>query len=582
MSRSIESVTTVAAKRSPIPADRAFQRLHAWLGVAMSALLALACSPGSDASAPEAADLVLHNGVVYTLDDDVGAVQALAVRGGRIVAAGTDAEITRHRDTGTEVIDLAGRAVVPGLADNHFHALGGGPGVDLSGTRSMAEVLAAIAARAAATEPGELVVTNSNWHEGQLREQRLPLRDDLDGAAPDHPVVVVRGGHEYILNSLALNRFGIDENAESPPGGRIGRYDDGRLNGELVDRAKDPVRLPAPVLENDPIDRLLDQLATMSALGITSLRIPGGPPEQFALYRELAEADRLPLRVEFLFRLRGVLPEDVRATVESWGVAPDDRIGLLSVGGVKLGVDGGFEGGWMREPYEEPWGKGGAFRGLQTMPTDVFRGVVRELNALGWRVATHAVGDAAIDLVLDAYEEANALRPIGARRWTIEHGFIPAPDHFERMRDLGVTVTAQHHLYVAAPSLVAYWGMERATLTTPLGLYVAEGIPVSLGTDSPVIPHNPWHVLYHFATRGTLSAGKMGAEHAVTREQALRIMTSGYAYQVFAETERGTLAPGMAADMAILSVDYMTVAEDAIPDVGVDVTVVGGRVVDGG
>lgn len=526
------------------------------------------------------------------------------MRGGRVVAAGADDEILPHRAAETVVIDLGGRAVVPGLADNHFHALGGGPGVDLSGARTMADVLGAITARANGTEPGGLVVTNSNWHEGQLIEQRLPLRDDLDRAAPHHAVVVVRGGHEFILNTLALERFGIGEDAVSPPGGRIGRYDDGRLNGELVDRAKDPVRLPvgegqgaaaeaaaeegagaegavgvAAAADAAAADRLLGQLTTMSALGVTSLRIPGASPQQFALYRRLADEDRLPVRIEFLFRVRGTAPEDVRATVESWGVPSDFSTGLLTVGGVKLGVDGGFEGGWMREPYEEPWGRGGTFFGLQTMPTDVFEGVVHELNDLGWRVATHAVGDAAIDLVLDAYEKADARRAIGERRWTIEHGFIPAPDQFERMRRLGLTVTAQHHMYVAAPSLVDYWGAARAALTTPVGLYVAERIPVSLGTDSPVIPYNPWHVLFHFATRGTLSAGTMGAQHAVTREEALRLMTSGYAYQVFAESERGTLAPGMAADLVVLSADYMTASEEGMRDVAAVVTVVDGRIV---
>ena len=528
---------------------------------------------------PPPPDLILHNGAIVSLDPQIGDVAALAVRGGRVTAAGSDDRVLRLRGPDTEVIDLEGRTVVPGLTDNHFHALGGGPGVDLSGARTMADVLDAIAARAAETEPGELVVTNSNWHEGQLAEQRLPLRDDLDRAAPDHAVVVVRGGHEFILNSVALGRFEIGEDAVSPPGGRIGRYDDGRLNGELVDRAKDPVRLPPPRVEGDPAERLLESLRTMSGLGVTSLRIPGASAEQFALYRRLAEEDRLPMRIDFLFRLRGVAPEDVRATVESWGAGPGFGSGLLTVGGVKLGVDGGFEGGWMREPYEEPWGRGGTFFGLQTMPTDVFHGVVHELNALGWRVATHAVGDAAIDLVLDAYEQADARRPIRDRRWTIEHGFIPAPDHFERLRALGITVTAQNHLFVAAPSLVDYWGAERAALTTPVGLYAAEGIPVSLGTDSPVIPHNPFHVLYHFATRGTLSAGVMGAEHAVTREEALRLMTSGYAYQVFAESERGTLAPGMAADLAVLSGDYRTVADDEIGDLVSVLTLVNGRIV---
>ena len=549
-------------------------RATSWFAAGLAGCLA-ACSPPPS----ESADLLLVGGIVHTLDSQLGTVTALAIREGRVVAAGSDDEIIRYGADGTTVINLQGRAVVPGLTDNHFHALGGGPGVDLSAARTMADVLGAIAARAAETEPGELVVTNSNWHEGQLAEQRLPLRDDLDRGARDHPVVVVRGGHEFILNSAALARFGIGEDATSPPGGRIGRYDDGRLDGELVDRAKDPVRLPPPEVGQDPAERLLESLNAMSALGVTSLRIPGGSSEQFGVYRRLAEEDRLPMRIEFLFRVRGTPPEEVRATVESWGVSPDLHTGLLTVGGVKLGVDGGFEGGWMREPYEEPWGRDGTFHGLQTTPTDVFQGTVHELNALGWRVATHAVGDAAIDLVLDAYEEADARSSIRERRWTIEHGFIPAPDHFERIRALGLTVTAQHHLYVAAPSLVDYWGPERAALTTPVGLYAAERVPVSLGTDSPVIPHNPFAVLYHFATRGTISAGTMGEEYAVTREEALRLMTAGYAYQVFAESERGTLGPGMAADLAVLSGDYMAVPEEGIGNLVSVVTVVDGRIV---
>ena len=533
--------------------------------------------------APEVqqADLIFHNGRIVTVDAGLGEVEALAVRAGRVEAAGSDAEVLRLRSPDTHVVDLGGRTVVPGLTDNHFHALGGGPGVDLSRARTMAELLAAIATRAAATEPGELVVTNSNWHEGQLAEQRLPLRDDLDRVAPDHPVVVVRGGHEFILNSAALSRWGIDEADESPPGGRIGRYDDGRLNGELVDRAKDPVTLP-PRAAEDPAARFLETQAVMNALGVTALRIPGGTPGQFTMLRRLAEEDRLTVRVEFLFRLRGTPVDEVREVVASWGVPPGFSAGLLSVGGVKLGVDGGFEGGWMREPYEEPWGRGGAFHGLQTMPTELFHGTVRELNALGWRVATHAVGDAAIDLVLDAYEQADAATPLAHRRWTIEHGFIPAPDHFERVRRLGLTVTAQHHLYVAAPSLVDYWGALRAALTTPLGRYIEEEIPVSLGTDSPVIPHNPFAVLYHFATRGTISAGTMGAEYAVGRMAALQAMTTGYAYQVFAESERGTLAPGMAADLAVLSGDYLAVPDAEIPGLTVLITVVGGRIVHDG
>ena len=198
----------------------------------------------------------------------------------------------------------------------------------------------------------------------------------------------------------------------------------------------------------------------------------------------------------------------------------------------------------MRDPYEEPWGEGGTFYGLQTVRREAFIETVLSLHSRGWRVATHAVGDAAIDLVLDAYEAANAQAPLSGLRWVIEHGFIPRPDQFPRMRALGLAVSAQDHLYLAAPSLVEYWGEERAAWTTPLRAYIDAGIPVSLGTDSPVVPYDPWWVLHHFTTRETISGGVVGGGQRVTRLQALQAATEGYAYLTFAEDERGTLEVG--------------------------------------
>jgi hypothetical protein len=545
------------------------------------AFLTLLLLPAASTCGPAtaSADLILLGGKIVTLGPEPEPVEALAVAEGRILAIGSDDDVLALGGPDTRVIDLAGRTVVPGLADNHFHGLGGGPGVDLSSARSLVDVEAAIRVRAAETPPGEVIVTNSNWHEGQLAEQRLPLRDDLDRATDEHPVVVVRGGHEYVLNSAALEHWGIGPETETPAGGRVGRYGDGRLNGELVDRAQDLVSLPPGPPPPDPAEALIEDLAVLGGLGITSIRVPGGSSEQYRLFHRLADEGRLNVRVDFLFRPRGVGPDAIESTVASWGVGPNDRTELISVGGVKLGVDGGFEGGWMREPYQEPWGEEGTYFGLRTMDPDVYRAVVVRLGELGWRVATHAVGDAAVDLVLDAYGEANRTRSIVGRRWTIEHGFIPAPDQFERMRDLGLTVTAQNHLYVAAPSLVQYWGADRAALTTPVGRYVEERVPVSLGTDSPVIPYNPFWVLYHFVTRGTLSAGVMGPEHAVDRLEALRLMTAGFAYQTFDEERRGKLLPGMQADLAVLSGDYLTVPEEAIQDLRSELTVVGGRIV---
>jgi hypothetical protein len=521
------------------------------------------------------ADIVLVNGKIVSLDSANGIFEALAIREGRILALGTVEEILSHEGESTQRIDLAGKTVVPGFADNHYHSIGGGPGVDLSRARRLQDVLDAIAARAAAIAEGEMVVTNSDWHEGQLEEQRLPYRDDLDRASPRHPVVVVRGGHEYILNSAALARFGIGDSVQAPEGGSLGRYPDGRLNGELVDTAKSFAKLPPrPDLSaEERLQSLRKELERLNRAGLTSIRYAGNSP---AFYRELEDLGKLgplPLRISVLLRIS----ED--NDIETLDIAPGAGDEWLRVAGIKLGVDGGFEGGLMREPYDEPWGRKGTFFGLQTMPTEAYVERVRTLNRKGWRVATHAVGDAAIDVVLDAYEKANEDSPIASKRFAIEHGFIPREDQFARMKALGIHVAAQNHLYLAAPTLVKYWGKERARWVTPLRAYIDAGIPVSLGTDAPVVPYPPLWVLYHFVTRDTISAGVMGEDQRVSREQALRAMTLGGAALTFEERNKGTLEPGKFADLVVLEEDILTCEPERIRDMEVALTMVGGRVV---
>ncbi len=528
----------------------------------------------------EPADLVFLDGVVLT-QGPAGVVEAIAVRGSRVVAIGSSDEVRQLVAGETRVVDLAGRTLIPGLTDNHYHGIGGGAGVDLSETRSIQEVLEAISAFALETGSGGLVVTNWDWHEGQLAEQRLPYRDDLDRAAPEHAVVVVRGGHEYVLNSTALARWDIDESTADVPGGRIGRYADGRLNGELIDRAKGLVTLPPPS-PPDPgavLDALEEEYRTLNARGLTSIRYPGGPIAQYRAIERLKDDRRLTMRVNYVFRApRGELPGSLDEALEGWPAMGEGDL-WLRVGGVKLGVDGGFEGGLMRAPYEEPWGEGGTFFGIQTVPRDTYIETVRDLRRRGWRVATHAVGDAAIDLVLDAYEAADADAPLDDLRWVIEHGFIPRQDHFPRMQELGLVVSAQDHLYIAAPSLIAYWGEDRAQWTTPLRAYLDAGIPISLGTDSPVVPWDPWWVLHHFTTRGTITAGVVGESQRITREEAIRAATQGYAYLTFEEAEKGTLEVGMLADLVVTADDVLECEDPCLESMEVDVTVVGGRVV---
>jgi predicted amidohydrolase YtcJ len=434
----------------------------------------------------------------------------------------------------------------------------------------------------AASAPGEVIVSNSDWHEAQLKEQRLPLRDDLDRVAPQHPVVLVRGGHEFIVNSAALARWGITEQTAEPAGGRITRYPDGRLNGELVDTAKTLVRLPpaAPRTPQQQIDDRIADYRKLNESGLTGVRHPGISIAEYRMLLGMQQRGQLTIRVNALLR-PAVGAAGVDPALAASGIKQNQGDEMLRIGGIKLAVDGGFEGGLMRDPYEQPWDENGTFRGLQTIDTERYVAAVRELNRQDWRVATHAVGDAAIDLVLNAYERANTERSIADRRWSIEHAFIGRADHLPRMKALGVAISAQNHLYLAGPSLVRYWGATRAGITTPVKMYLDAQLPVSSGTDAPVVPYPPLWTLYHFVTRDTITGGVLGADQKVTRQQALRMATINNAWLNMEERTKGSIEPGKFADLVILSEDPLTCPEQNLRDAKILATMVGGKVVAG-
>ena len=529
---------------------------------------------------PAAPSLVLYNAKVITVDAGFSLAEAVAIDGDRVMAVGTSAQMRAIAGPSTRLIDLKGQALLPGLMDNHLHGAGGGPGVDLSRARSLADVAAAIAARAQMANPGDVIVSNSDWHEAQLKEQRLPLRDDLDRIAPGHPVILVRGGHEYILNSAALARSTITEKTIEPAGGRITRYADGRLNGELVDAARALVRLPLPPPRtlNDQIAARVADYKRLNAVGLTTVRHPGVSIADYRMLQEIQKRGELTLRLNVLMSNALSLNATAPPLLTS-GIDKGEGDEWLRVGGVKLAVDGGFEGGLMREPYEEPWGEGKTFRGLQTIDTERFVATVRAFNQADWRVATHAVGDAAIDLVLRAYEKANAEQSIVGRRWSIEHAFIGRPDQLPRMKALGVAISAQNHLYLAGPSLVKHWGATRAAITTPVKMYLDAGLPVSSGTDAPVVPYPPLWTIYHFVTRDTITGGVLGAGQRVGRDQAIRMATINNAWLMMEEQDKGSIEPGKLADLIVLNEDPLTCPEQRLRDAQVMMTIVGGKTV---
>ena len=540
--------------------------------IGSAAAMLFAC--GGDDDAPVAADAIYTNGNVVTVDDNSSIAQALAVKDGKFLSVGTNDSVMLHRGANTQMFDLGGRTVIPGLTDSHLHDAGGGPGVDLSKTRSLAELFGKVSEAAQAAAPGAVVVSNSDWHEAQLAEQRLPTAAELELAAPGVPVVLVRGGHSYFLNDTALAKYGITPATPVPAGGAIPQDANGNLTGEITDTAKALVTLP-PVPPTTLAD-LEAQQQLLNSYGLTSIRIPGTSVAAYRQFQQLRDTGKATLRYSILFRPRNLA--DFQTSVVDAGITQGEGDEWVKVWGIKAGVDGGFEGGLMTQPYLDPLGKGGTYFGLRTMPQDVFNDYMVGLNQAGWRVAVHAVGDAAVDEVLEGFEKANAAEDITKEGWTIEHAFVTRPDQYPRMKALGLRLSVQDHLYLAAPVLKGYWGIDRASQVTPVKTYLDEGFLLAGGTDSPVVPVSPFWVMYHFLSRDTISDGVYGANQAVTsRDTMLRIMTINNARLTDEQAIKGSIEPGKLADFAVLSADYMTIPVAEVENLKALATFVGGK-----
>ncbi len=540
------------------------------------------------------ADVIITNARIVTQDAGDRVVPALAIRGDQVLAAGSVRQMAALKGANSCVIDARGMTIVPGFADGHVHSKSNTirpETVDLTPVKTMAELLERIVAQVKKSARGEIIVTNADWHEAQLAEQRLPSRWDLDPISPNNPVVVIRGGHQYVLNSAALTKWNITRDTVSPPGGAIvrakdtARYGD-EINGELVDRARDLVIMPErpPLTLDERMATLKAEQARYNALGLTSVRNPGASLEDMRDYQELAKRGEATVRTSVLVRWdRKTTAADFRKQLEIWPMTSGFGDKWVRLDGIKLGVDGGYEGGWMTQPYREPYGQKRKYFGLNTVPGPLLGDVVKMLNELDLRPSTHAVGDAAVDLVLDAYEAAHKERAIDQRRWAIEHAFITRPDQIDRIKRLGIIISAQSHLYLAGSSLIEYWGRERAEAVAPVRSWLDAGLHVAGGTDNklPYYPESPLLTFYHWVTRDTASAGVLGKAQAITRKEALRVATIENAFLTFEENIKGRLTPGMLADMVMLDRDIMTVSDAELVDTRVLGTIVGGKVVFG-
>jgi predicted amidohydrolase YtcJ len=529
------------------------------------------------------ADLVLRGGNIVTVDHDWSIAHAVAITDGKFVAVGSDAQMTTHIGPKTQLIELNGRTVVPGLIDSHLHQLFAalnGPAVQLLNAKSVADVQKAIGERAARTEPGKWVMASSGWHESILEEGRMPTRHELDPVSPNNPVFIPRGGHVVTVNSKALELAGITKDTPNPDGGIIVRDDKGEATGMLLQNAANLVRKILPPPPANMAELLKTAMADLNSYGIVGVVEPGVDERQIGLYRSVHDAGDMTVRTDVLYRAMR------KAEVEK-GIAAlkaQKNSDMLRFVGIKFPLDGGVEGGRMTWPYRLVPGEqtNAAYRGVLLLPPggeDEYVEGLKLIADAGLQAQTHAVGDETIDVIVRSYERVNKDKPIGDLRWAIMHLFHPSDAALKKMAELGITATMQDHPVLLGHNQRRWWGDEHAAYAIPIRKTIDAGVLVGGGTDGPVVPVDPYLSMWWMTTRQVLKGYVLGKEHAITPQEALMLYTINNARIMGVAKERGSIEPGKLADLAVLSQDILNVPPDAIRDTRALMTVVGGKIV---
>jgi hypothetical protein len=529
------------------------------------------------------ADLVLRGATVHTMDAARPMAEAVAVRGDRIVAVGTSADVGTWIGPRTEVLDLGGQTVIPGFKDSHGHFLGIGfarMNVDLVGTQSLQEVMDRVTVALRSAKPGEWIV-GRGWHEGKwtdrstLTVRGFPTHHALSKLAPDNPVYLTRAdGHAAFANAKAMALAGITKDTRAPAGGDVIKDAAGEPTGIFVDQAMGLVRVPEPT--PDQTRRALD-LAIEECLskGLTAFDDAGVGLDTVDLYKEYAASGRLPLRLYVMLRGLDTVKRFGKPVVGLGG-------GMLTVRAVKLSADGalGSRGAALLEPYLDDPGTSGFF----TTPPEVVLETARHCLEHGFQLCVHAIGDRANRAVLDAFEKAFAEHPgVKDPRFRDEHAQILDAQDIPRFAKLGVIASMQGiHATSDRPWAASRLGEARVAE----GAYVwrtllASGARIVNGTDAPVEDVDPIKSFYASVTRQDESGrppGGFDPEQKMTREEALRSYTLDAAYATFTERDLGSIEVGKLADFTVLSADIMTVPDAEILKARVTHTIVDGKV----
>lgn len=539
---------------------------------------------GNTAS-PSAPDLILVNGRITTLDPSQPQAEAVAIQGGRFSKVGTTREITALANAGTQVIDLRGKPVLPGLIDNHTHVVRGGLNFNMElrwdGVPSLADAMRMLKQQVAITPPPQWVRVVGGFTENQFAEKRLPTLDELNAVAPDTPVFILHLYDRALLNAAALRAVGYTRETPEPPGGEILRDGKGDPTGLLLARpnatilystlAKGP-KLPFDYQLNSTRHFMRD----LNRLGVTSVIDAGGGfqnyPEDYEVIQRLADEGQLTVRLAYnLFTQK---PKEEKQDFLNWTRSTtykqgDDYFRHNGAGEMLVYSAADFED--FREPRPD-------------MPPEMegeLEEVVRVLAQNRWPWRLHATYDETISRALDVFEKVNQEIPLEGIHWFFDHAETVSERSMERIAALGGGIAVQHRMAYQGEYFVERYGAGSAEATPPIARMLELGVRTSAGTDATrVASYNPWVSLAWLVTGKTVGGLQLyPRHHCLDRDTALRMRTEKVTWFSNEEGNKGRIAAGQLADLIVPDRDFFTCAEDEIAHASSQLTVVGGRVV---